>query len=209
MRVLAIRGRNLASLAGHFELDLEAGELASVGLYAITGPVGAGKSTLLDALCLALYDRTPRLGPGGVRIGRPGESEDKRLRDRDVRTILRRGTAAGFAEVDFIGRGGVRYRARWSVRHSHGRADGRIQRQTLQLQELHGLSLRRGQGFERLRELGLWDATLVVLTDRNDRVRAEAERALALAEARGDEALANGVRERLALYRRGVAYVER
>ncbi len=136
MRVLAIRGRNLASLAGHFELDLEAGELASVGLYVITGPVGAGKSTLLDALCLALYDRTPRLGPGGVRIGRAGESDDERLRDRDVRSILRRGTAAGFAEVDFIGRGGVRYRARWSVRHSHGRADGRIQRQTLQLQEI-------------------------------------------------------------------------
>ena len=74
MRVLAIRGQNLASLAGHFDIDLEHGPLEHAGLYAITGPVGAGKSTLLDALCLALYDRTPRLGHGGVRIGRASEA---------------------------------------------------------------------------------------------------------------------------------------
>ena len=80
MKVLAIRGRNLASLAGHFDIDLEQGQLRNAGLYAITGPVGAGKSTLLDALCLALYDRTPRLGHGGVRIGRAGDDDDKRLR---------------------------------------------------------------------------------------------------------------------------------
>jgi DNA repair protein SbcC/Rad50 len=136
VRVLAIRGQNLASLAGHFDVDLEHGLLESAGLYAITGPVGAGKSTLLDALCLALYDRTPRLGHGGVRIGRASEADEERLRDRDVRTILRRGTIEGFAEVDFVGRGGVRYRARWSVRHAHGRADGRIQKQTLRLTEI-------------------------------------------------------------------------
>ena len=133
MKVLAIRGRNLASLAGDFVVDLEKGELANVGLYAITGPVGAGKSTLLDALCLALYDRTPRLGHGGVRIGRAGEADAERLRDQDVRTILRRGTAAGFAEVDFVGRGGVRYRARWSVRHAHASVSGRIRNYKLEL----------------------------------------------------------------------------
>ena len=30
-------------------------------LYALVGKSGAGKSTLLDAVCLALYGRTPRL----------------------------------------------------------------------------------------------------------------------------------------------------
>jgi len=43
----AIRGANLASLAGEFELDLAAEPLASAGLFAITGATGAGKSTLL------------------------------------------------------------------------------------------------------------------------------------------------------------------
>jgi DNA repair exonuclease SbcCD ATPase subunit len=50
MKILAIRLKNLASLAGPFEIDFTAEPLASAGLFAITGPTGAGKSTLLDAL---------------------------------------------------------------------------------------------------------------------------------------------------------------
>ena len=53
MRILAIRGRNIASLAGEFELRFHKEPLASTGLFAICGPTGAGKSTLLDAMCLA------------------------------------------------------------------------------------------------------------------------------------------------------------
>ena len=64
MRILAIRGKNLASLANDFEVLLEEGVLLQVGLFAITGPTGAGKSTILDALCLALYDQMPRLPEG-------------------------------------------------------------------------------------------------------------------------------------------------
>ena len=54
MRVLAIRGKNLASLLSEFEVDFTTEPLASAELFAITGPTGAGKSTLLDALCLAM-----------------------------------------------------------------------------------------------------------------------------------------------------------
>ena len=61
MKILAIRLKNLASLAGPFEIDFTAEPLASAGLFAITGPTGAGKSTLLDALCLALFGAVPRL----------------------------------------------------------------------------------------------------------------------------------------------------
>ena len=67
MRILRIAGRNLASLAGDFNVDFEAEPLASSGLFAISGPTGAGKSTLLDALCLALYGNTPRLPKSGGR----------------------------------------------------------------------------------------------------------------------------------------------
>lgn len=65
MKILAIRLKNLASLAGPFEIDFTAEPLASAGLFAITGPAGAGKSTLLDALCLALFGAVPRLNNTG------------------------------------------------------------------------------------------------------------------------------------------------
>jgi exonuclease SbcC len=61
VRILAIRGENLASLGEPFLLDFEAEPLAGTGLFAITGETGSGKSTILDALCLALYGRYPAL----------------------------------------------------------------------------------------------------------------------------------------------------
>ena len=60
MKILAIRGRNLASLEGDFEIDFTVEPLLSAGIFAISGPTGAGKSTLLDTMCLALFARTPR-----------------------------------------------------------------------------------------------------------------------------------------------------
>lgn len=133
MRILALRGRNLASLAGEFEIDFEAAPLAGTGLFAITGPTGAGKSTLLDALCLALYDRLPRLEQASkTEVG--GESE--RLSGTDVRLILRHGTANGFAEVDFLGHDGRRYRARWEVRRARNRVGERLQAQAMSLTDL-------------------------------------------------------------------------
>ena len=59
MKIVAIRGKNLASLEGEFMIDFTVEPLCSAGIFAITGSTGAGKSTLLDALCLALFDCTP------------------------------------------------------------------------------------------------------------------------------------------------------
>ncbi|MCK5945071.1 MAG: AAA family ATPase [Planctomycetes bacterium] len=137
MRILAIRGQNLASLARTFSVELAAGELADAGLFAICGPVGAGKSTLLDALCLALFDRTPRLsGRGGTLIGDDGQDENDWLRANDPRTLLRRNAIEGHAEADFVGRDGVTYRARWSVRRARRRPDGRLQEQEMSLTDV-------------------------------------------------------------------------
>ena len=137
MRILAIRGRNLASLARSFAVELASAPLADVGLFAITGPVGAGKSTLLDALCLALFDRTPRLrGLGGALIGDAGQDAGDWLRASDPRTLLRRDAVEGDAEVDFVGCDGIAYRSRWSVRRARRKTDGRIQSQEMSLTDL-------------------------------------------------------------------------
>lgn len=134
MRILAVRGKNLASLAGHFEVVFDKPPLEHAGLIAITGPTGAGKTTLLDAMCLALFDRTPRFANrGGVVIGGPSEDPSAGLRTTDVRGILRHGAVEGWAEVEFLGVDDHRWRARWEVRRARGRADGRMQPQEMQL----------------------------------------------------------------------------
>ncbi|MYN28638.1 AAA family ATPase [Duganella levis] len=135
MRILKISGKNLASLAEEFSVNFEAEPLASTGLFAISGPTGAGKSTLLDALCLALYDATPRL----LRVAGRNYLADvgnETVSTQDPRTLLRRGTAEGYAEVDFVGSDGASYRARWSVRRSRTKAEGALQPTTMSLKLL-------------------------------------------------------------------------
>ncbi|MCA9608571.1 MAG: AAA family ATPase, partial [Myxococcales bacterium] len=136
MKILAIRGANLASLEGEFELVLDTGPLAEAGVFAICGPTGAGKSTLLDAMCLALFDTAPRLdGHSRVRIGRDPE-DDARITTTDPRSILRKGAGDGWAEVDFLGVDEEIYRARWEVRRARGRADGKLQPTVMKLEAL-------------------------------------------------------------------------
>jgi exonuclease SbcC len=146
VRILAIRGKNLASLAEPFEILLNAGPLEQVGLFAITGQTGAGKSTILDALCLALYDKIPRLPDGhGFAVGHKDEDENLRVVSTDVRSILRRGTSHAYAEVDFIGKDKQHYRARWEVSKARGKADGRLQAQEVALSRIDD-GQRIGQG---------------------------------------------------------------
>ena len=130
MRILAIRGENLASLDGSFTVDFTAEPLGRSGLFAITGPTGAGKSTLLDAICLCLYDSTPRMASSGGAVVRLEGAEDATaLKATDQRNVLRRGTGHGWAEVDFTGRDGRSYTARWEVRRARKSPTGRIQNQ--------------------------------------------------------------------------------
>jgi len=138
MRILAIRGKNLASLAGDFAIHFHQEPLASTGLFAICGPTGAGKSTLLDALCLALFDETPRLTRATIKGVSLPDVGDETITPQDPRNLLRRGAGEGSAEVDFIGNDGIAYRARWSVRRARGKANGKLQNTEMLLQTLDG-----------------------------------------------------------------------
>ena len=134
MKILAIRLKNLASLAGEQVIDFTAEPLASAGLFAITGPTGAGKSTLLDALCLALFGSTPRLD-GASLLSKVPDGKDE-IGSGDERNLLRRGCASGYAEVDFVGVDGHRYRARWEVRRAKEKIDGKLQASSQSLLDL-------------------------------------------------------------------------
>ena len=159
MKILTIRLKNLASIEGTFEIDFQAEPLRSAGIFAISGPTGAGKSTILDALCLALYDKTPRFSASveSLYMSDIGES---RVNQADVKNILRRGTGEGFAEVDFLGASGHCYRSRWSVRRTGSRANGALRSQTIQVTDLTANQELQGTRKELLAQL----VTLVGLT---------------------------------------------
>ena len=99
MRIESVVIENLNSLTGHFEIDL-CDRAYSGGLFAIVGPSGAGKTTVMDAMCLALYGRTPR-------IGTISDTQDE---------LMNKNEGACAAEVVFTSRG-KRYRSRFE----HGR----------------------------------------------------------------------------------------
>jgi ATPase involved in DNA repair len=62
MKILQLKFSNLNSLAGDWTIDFSNPAFTSSGIFLITGPTGSGKTTVLDAICLALYGKTPRLG---------------------------------------------------------------------------------------------------------------------------------------------------
>ena len=110
MRILQIRFQNLNSLVGEWQIDLTDPAYVADGIFAITGPTGAGKSTILDAICLALYGRTPRLS----RVTRSGNE------------IMSRQTGECFAEVIFETTAG-RFRCHWSQWRARKKPDGELQ----------------------------------------------------------------------------------
>jgi|TARA_A100001518_G_scaffold33_1_gene15 exonuclease SbcC len=110
MRILQVRFKNLNSLVGEWEIDLMHPAFASDGIFAITGPTGAGKTTILDAICLALYGRTPRLN----KVTKSGNE------------IMSRQTGECFAEVTFETQSG-RYRCHWSQHRARKKPDGELQ----------------------------------------------------------------------------------
>ena len=110
MKILELRFKNLNSLYGEWLIDFTDPEYVSNGIFALTGPTGAGKSTILDAICLALYGATPRLG----KITKSGNE------------ILSRQTGECYAEVLFESQAG-RFRCHWSQHRSRKKADGDLQ----------------------------------------------------------------------------------
>ena len=119
MRILTLRLKNLNALKGEWKIDFTQSPFVDNGLFAITGPTGAGKTTLLDAICLALYHQTPRLGPISTS-------------NNDIMT---RGTAECLAEVEFDIKGKA-YRAFWSMRRARGKVDGNLQSADVELAEV-------------------------------------------------------------------------
>jgi exonuclease SbcC len=120
MKILQISFRNLNSLTGDWHIDFTHKAFVSDGIFAITGPTGAGKSTILDAICLALYGRTPRL----ERVNKAGNE------------IMSRKTGDCAAEVTFETEAGC-FRCHFSQRRAHKKPDGALQDPVHEIVDVH------------------------------------------------------------------------
>ncbi len=105
MKILKITLLNINSLKGQHSIDFR-DEKFSKGLFAITGATGAGKTTILDAICVAMYAKTPRLS-------NPNE-------------LMSKYSGECFCEVEFE-INGIEYRSRWSQRRARKKFDGKFQ----------------------------------------------------------------------------------
>ncbi len=110
MKILELRFKNLNSLYGEWFIDFSDAEYVSNGIFALTGPTGAGKSTILDAICLALYGATPRLG----KITKSSNE------------IMSRQTGECYSEVLFESQAG-RFRCHWAQHRANKKADKPLQ----------------------------------------------------------------------------------
>jgi len=110
LKILQVRFKNLNSLQGEWLVDFTHPLYPANGIFAITGPTGAGKTTILDAICLALYGRTPRLA-------RVNKSDNE---------IMSRRTGECFAEVTFATVSGC-FSCHWSQRRARGNPNGELQ----------------------------------------------------------------------------------
>lgn len=116
MKIEILFFENLNSLTGKTTICFNQKPFNGSGLFAITGPTGSGKSTIFDAICLALYGRTPRL--------------------KNPDDIMSRHSSECFSELTFSV-SGKKYRSRWEQRRSRGKTDGKMQSAKMSLTDLN------------------------------------------------------------------------
>ena len=109
MRLIELRLKNLNSLKGEWHIDFSDAAFLNEGIFAITGQTGAGKTTILDAICLALYSQTPRLGD---ITGSANEIMTQGMGECSAEVII---------EIDT-----KRYQCSWYQHRAHKKAKGNL-----------------------------------------------------------------------------------
>lgn len=118
MKIQELRFKNLNSLYGEWHIDFNNPEYTSNGIFALTGPTGAGKSTILDAICLALYGKTPRL----------------QAITKSSNELMSRQTGECHAEIIFTSQAGT-FLCRWEQRRAKKKAFGALQAPEYQISD--------------------------------------------------------------------------
>ncbi len=115
MKILKLNFKNINSLKGNFDINFEKSPLGDSGLFVITGPTGSGKTSILDAICVALYGKTPRL-----------------LNKKELEQIMTHHTGECRAEVTFA-INGKRYRSCYERYRARRKPEGKFQPPRMEL----------------------------------------------------------------------------
>ncbi|WP_297644773.1 AAA family ATPase [uncultured Bacteroides sp.] len=130
MKLQKLTIKNLASIEDAV-IDFENGPLAEESLFLICGETGAGKTTLLDAICLALYNETPRMNrTANEKYKDSAQSfanKEGTAQVNDNRQLMRRNTGEAWAELEFIGTNEIPYTAKWYVARARKKTNGSLQ----------------------------------------------------------------------------------
>ena len=130
MKLQKLTIHNLTSIE-EATIDFEQEPLSGESIFLICGETGAGKTTILDAICLALYNDTPRMYQSANENYRDTNHTFSKSRDsvaiNDKRQLMRRNTGEAWVELDFIGTNEIPYTARWNVSCAYKKANTTIQ----------------------------------------------------------------------------------
>lgn len=125
MKIKKIAIHNIATVTDYV-LDLEQAPLSTADLVLICGETGAGKTTILDAICLALYGKTPRMEDTDMTARRDKSAEKNigGLGMDDVRQMMTTGASESWALMSFAVKDGGAdrvYTAGWYCSCGNGR----------------------------------------------------------------------------------------
>ncbi len=110
MKILSVEFENINNMKGRHKIDFNDSEIASAGIFLITGDTGSGKSTILDAISLGLYGKTPRFSSITA-------SENP---------VMTKGTGYCQSTVIFSQNGKI-YKSQWYQKRANKKKDGKLQ----------------------------------------------------------------------------------
>lgn len=126
MKLLKLEIHNIASIE-HAEIDFVNGPLGEDSQFLISGPTGSGKTTILDAICLALYNKSPRMENANGEDFRPEENSNiDSLKDYDTRVLMRNATSEAWSTVTFANKNDEKLVAKWYCSRAYRKVAGAL-----------------------------------------------------------------------------------
>lgn len=117
MKLKTLNIHNIASKEDA-TIDFAGPQLSGQDLFLICGPTGSGKSTILDSICLALFNKTPRVeNSANDSIDELADEENrKKEKLKDVMHMVRKNAAEAYVSLTFEGIDGNKCTATWRAR---------------------------------------------------------------------------------------------